>query len=241
MCNFKLLCIGRDEQLLESRVKILSLFYSVSAAPGIGESTKVRHQHFDLVLMCHSLVIEERRTATRLVREWWPNAKLLQIYVGGGEPEGEGFDAQVRGLDGPRALLQSVEKLLPLKNGDSLSGSGRKPADLGEGRGMKNWNRRAKDQITFLLPLSERMKDSHALLGTSQRCIEAAQISISNARNTLASSMQRITTSHELITMCDQRLRSYGALCSKGNFSAGAKGAERLDKGMPMLGTQADS
>jgi hypothetical protein len=137
--------------------------------------------------------------------------------------------------------LRSVEELLPVEDGDSVSGSGSTPVDLRAQREMNNWNRRAKDKTRLLLPLGARTGGIHALLGTSQRCIEAAQISIANTRNTLVSSMQRISTSHELITMCDQRLRSYGALCSKGNLVLGEKRAEELGKRMPMLDIQADS
>jgi hypothetical protein len=138
-----------------------------------------------------------------------------------------------------------VEELLPVEDGDRVSGSGGKLGNSHRRRDSKNSNLRANDQTRFFLPVGERISYSHALLGTSQRCIEATQFSIANARNTLMSSLERISTSHELITMCDQRLRSYSVLCSKENLVPGEKRAEglpeELEKRMPMLHIQADS
>lgn len=211
MCNCKLLCFGRDAQLVESRVRILSLHYSAAGVNSVGNLRTLRDQEFDVVLLCHSLASEDRRAAILFIRERWPNAKLLQIVNVRRGQELCGADAEVGALDGPRALLRSVEELLSAQPGHVFRGCEPKPAQMPTHTATRNGSGRAS-QLSWTLPGADRISYCHDLLGASQRCMQLARGSMVSMRETLANSMARITTSKELIARCDDRLQSYGGL-----------------------------
>lgn len=112
MRKTSLLCIGRDELLLETRLRVLSLRYLARGARNIEEMNDVIAEHFDLILFCHSLSDEQRDTAVVFARKNWPNAKLLGISEMDTEWRRGIFDAEVGAWEGPDALLRSVEQLL---------------------------------------------------------------------------------------------------------------------------------
>jgi len=210
MCGCKLLCVGRDVQLVESRVQILSVHFSARAVNSAG-GLKTLGEEFDVVLLCHSLEGEERSAATHYVRKRWPSAKLLQIVKAGRTQESDGADAEVGGIAGPRALLRSVEELLSRKPDHALRKCGLRTTKLPERRTIKTGERTCS-QMNWVQRATDRIAHCNALLGSSRLCMQAAEGSMVSIRTTLANSMARISTSKELIARSDDRLQSYGAL-----------------------------
>lgn len=112
MPKINLLCVGRDELLLETRLRVLSLQYPARGARNIDEMNDMIAEHFDAILFCHSLTTAERNAAAVFAREHWPKARLLEITGPDTHFEAGLFDAEVGALEGPTALLRSVKRLL---------------------------------------------------------------------------------------------------------------------------------
>lgn len=105
----RVLCVGQDKDLLDTRVRLLSLYYSTTGARGVSEMNGLADLAFDVVVLCHSLGSKERAAVISVARERWPKAKLLGITMRQSHPD---VDAEVGALDGPRALVRAVNQLL---------------------------------------------------------------------------------------------------------------------------------
>jgi hypothetical protein len=68
-------------------------------------------KQFDVVVLCHSLSSDECDLAAAIVRDRWPAAKILALSVERSSCW-TSADRIVRGLDGPSALLQAIDRLL---------------------------------------------------------------------------------------------------------------------------------
>ncbi len=67
---------------------------------------------FDVVLLCHSLSSEECDLAATTARRRWPEAKILALAVERSSCQSYAQHT-IRGLDGPRLLIQAIEHLVP--------------------------------------------------------------------------------------------------------------------------------
>ncbi len=112
MRSRKLLCFGRDAYLLETRLRVLSRSYTAQGVTSLSEMMRLDAEEFDLVLLCHSLLSDERDAAAGYVRERWPKAKLLGMFGLTFERNDNQMDAEVQALDGPRVLLRTIDGLL---------------------------------------------------------------------------------------------------------------------------------
>jgi hypothetical protein len=108
----RVLCISRDPRLLESRHLVLARKYETVTVGSVEEMSSLPASgQFDVIVLCHSLSSEECEVSAELVRVRWPNAKIVALSV---EQDGcfDGADEIVRGLDGPRVLLGTIDHLL---------------------------------------------------------------------------------------------------------------------------------
>jgi hypothetical protein len=113
----KLLCVGSDVRLLDTRLCVLSLRYVATAVTSLEELKFLAAEDLDAVVLCHSLSHSDCQTAVSIVRDKWPAARLLQITLPGAGGSLYGVDAWVGALEGPGALLRSVEELLSQEEG----------------------------------------------------------------------------------------------------------------------------
>jgi len=148
----------------------------------------------------------------------WPNVKLLEITRQPIDSYPFPADAQIAGLNGPRELLRAAEEMLQPNTVPSgnLPANGRRTSEVpSSGRSKKNGPIGTREHPKPPLTLAEPLTNAQDLLGTSQLCIELSRGSFDSTREALASTMNRITRSKEIIAKCDEHLRSHGPLCSK--------------------------
>jgi hypothetical protein len=95
---------------------VLESRYEVVAAPCLEELQEVTTDHdFDVILLCHTLSSEDCDLATSIARVRWPNAKIVALSVERSSCA-KYADQIVRGLDGPRLLLRTIDNLMPAQH-----------------------------------------------------------------------------------------------------------------------------
>jgi DNA-binding response OmpR family regulator len=109
----RVLCVSSDQRLRETRRLILSKFYEAACVSGVAEVEVMPGSlDFDVVLLCHSLPAGEAERCVRIARHRWPGAKIVALSFEAGVYS-QYADGVVRGLDGPRHLLATIDHLLP--------------------------------------------------------------------------------------------------------------------------------
>lgn len=105
--EIRVLIVSRDEMLLRTRELLIGAYFH---ATGVGRPSEAKAQlqamHFDLVILCHSLLTGENQMLGDLAHHQTPPAKVLAL---GPRTEGTGWrpwaDDQI-GVDaGPFGLL----------------------------------------------------------------------------------------------------------------------------------------
>ena len=74
--------------------------------------TLLSDEEFDVILLCHMLSVEECDSSMQIVRARWPGAKIVALSVEQGGCS-QAADRNMRGLDGPRLLLDTIDQLQP--------------------------------------------------------------------------------------------------------------------------------
>jgi DNA-binding NarL/FixJ family response regulator len=109
--SIRVLCFSRDPLLLESRQQVLATKYE-SVTVGTTEEMMALAScvQFDVIVFSHTISAEECDLCAEIVRTRWPEAKIVALSA---EQEGcsEAADRVVRGLDGPRVLLNAIDQL----------------------------------------------------------------------------------------------------------------------------------
>jgi hypothetical protein len=109
----RVLCIGRDSRLLQTRQWVLQAHFESERVSSIAELEALDDSKcFDLIIFCHTLSHEECRKAAKIARSRWQGVQLLALSshtLACGPPV---CDQIVFGLDGPGVLLQKVEQML---------------------------------------------------------------------------------------------------------------------------------
>ena len=110
--NIRVLCLSRDHRLLQTRQMVLASRYSAIAVGNVAElSALPADLHLDVVLLCHTLSKDESELAARIARERWPGVRILTLSAERSNPSTYA-DGTIRGLDGPRRLLQAIDGLV---------------------------------------------------------------------------------------------------------------------------------
>jgi|SRR5579863_6177813 len=107
----RVLCFSRDPLLLKTREQVLSTRYEGVAVSSVEELKALdTDEGFDVVLLCHTLSVDECELSAQVVRVRWPHAKIVAMSL---EQGGcfEAADRIVRGLDGPGLLLNTIDQL----------------------------------------------------------------------------------------------------------------------------------
>lgn len=108
----RVLCFSREAVLLETRQQVLNKRYSVVGVNSVEEMMALDPGlEFDVVILCHTLSVNDCDFSTQFVRARWPGAKIVALSV---EQKScsEIADRVVRGLDGPRFLLNTIDQLV---------------------------------------------------------------------------------------------------------------------------------
>lgn len=109
----RVLCFGRDLDLLRTRTQVLARKYDAVELSDVDELECLPAEPaFDLVLLCHSVSLEDCRTSAEIVRDRWPQAKVMALTTGASRvPYGEA-DAVIMSLQGPVVLLRAIDLLM---------------------------------------------------------------------------------------------------------------------------------
>lgn len=112
--NLRIFLIGSDSSLLFYRAAVLrQAGYDVQMSSPEAASPVLQKASFHLVMLGHSLTVDQIFDLTALVRERNPRTKVLMIQ--GADPlpsPSPVFDATILGLDGPSVLLHTVQRLV---------------------------------------------------------------------------------------------------------------------------------
>ncbi len=109
----RVVCFGRDLELLRTRVQVLSRRYDAVEVASVDQLAALPAEPaFDLVLLCHSLSREECRASAEIAEQCWPQAKVMVLTAGGSEALYERADAVVASIQGPVVLLQAIDRLI---------------------------------------------------------------------------------------------------------------------------------
>lgn len=110
-----ILMIGRDPTLMTYKAAVLATanLSVATASPAEAESLLVHDANYKLVILSHTLEPNEALHIQQEFRARQPGTRLLLMLGPGGSPLNYGlFDAALRGLDGPAALIGKVRELL---------------------------------------------------------------------------------------------------------------------------------
>lgn len=111
--NATILMLGADTQLLEMRRRILvGHGFNVLIAERAAEAKKLMRQGpVDLFIFCYTLTNDECNEALEAAKTIQPETKILSLEAGQWTCAEETADAVVSMLDGPRNLLNVVDKM----------------------------------------------------------------------------------------------------------------------------------
>ena len=114
-----ILSVSCDPSLLTTREMILrAAGYKVLSVLGVeGALAQAGSNHFDLVIIGHSIPIEDRRGILQRVRQF-SKAPVLSLWKVGPEEVLDAADYQLEASEGPIALLDMVRKIFD--GGDGL-------------------------------------------------------------------------------------------------------------------------
>jgi DNA-binding response OmpR family regulator len=102
--------------LLESRRLVLEHagFHVQPVSDFAHLNSAARSGPVELFVLCHSLSAQQCSEAIMLIHNQWPQAKILILHTGVAKCEARVTDETLNAMEGPRALLQTVRKMMGL-------------------------------------------------------------------------------------------------------------------------------
>jgi hypothetical protein len=104
---------GKDERLLDTRRLVLERFgYRVFMATTLSEVRHLCADGIGLLMLCHTVSVQESEAVVALAQERWPGARKLFMSVGElGWPMTSSHDV-VSATDGPEMMIAAVGRLV---------------------------------------------------------------------------------------------------------------------------------
>ncbi|HEX4156156.1 MAG TPA: hypothetical protein VHY48_11130 [Acidobacteriaceae bacterium] len=108
------LIFGHDTTLLGTRALILGRdgFQVLTTTDAAETNHILARQSVDLLILCHTLSEQERRTALALARAAHPPLRALALVANATRYTAEGPEVTLSTLDGPRTFLAAVHELI---------------------------------------------------------------------------------------------------------------------------------
>jgi hypothetical protein len=98
----------------ETRRLVLQVKYDTVLVCGLKELAFLASgAPFDAIVLCHTLTVDERIGCLGFAQGVWPSARIVSVACGSQDTPPE-FGTVVFGLEGPEALLNSVQQMLAL-------------------------------------------------------------------------------------------------------------------------------
>ncbi|MEO6923743.1 MAG: hypothetical protein ABI142_07960 [Bryocella sp.] len=114
-----IICFGKDELLLQTRSWILERRFHVAVATSLASLSEVLEQmtaesvSIELLILCQTVPQKEARAATVLLRQYFPDARVLKMLGSLSANWLMDLENQFDPNLGPAALLERVTQLLP--------------------------------------------------------------------------------------------------------------------------------
>ena len=109
----RILTAGSDEYLVDTRVLILARSYEAAGCPPEKVVELLRRQHFDLLLVCHSISHEDGTRLIAKVHEQFPSLLVLRIISELSPPIARPISTKVVLADfRPEVWIRAVDEML---------------------------------------------------------------------------------------------------------------------------------
>ena len=110
----RVLVVSRDEMLLRSREMILGAFFAVRSAGRFSEARALLTSNsFDLIVLCHSLTVDECERLAAMARERMPRCQVLAMSPSLRETASKPWADKQLGVDaGPYGLLKKCAEMV---------------------------------------------------------------------------------------------------------------------------------
>lgn len=109
----KVLSIGKDPLLVETRAKILSSRYLSEVEDPSKALTRLKQDHFDLLLVCYSTPEDEASEIVRSAHEEFPHLCIVRLLSVGSPPIEAPVAHRIVTVDcHPQRWISAVEELL---------------------------------------------------------------------------------------------------------------------------------
>jgi DNA-binding NtrC family response regulator len=109
----RILVIGADTTLINSRASILNKSYETITAHPNATMEHLHAQHYDLLLVCHSMPYEEASSLIHQAHAEYPHLCIVRLLAPGAPPVSKPIAHAVVTVDyNPEVWLRVVEKLL---------------------------------------------------------------------------------------------------------------------------------
>src|SRR3974390_592022 len=109
----RVLVVSRDEMLLRTRQMILGTFFAVRGAGRFSEAKALLDgNRFDLLVLCHSLTVDECEKLCLLARQQNPRPLVLAMSASSHAATRPWADKQIGVDEGPYGLLKKCAEML---------------------------------------------------------------------------------------------------------------------------------
>jgi DNA-binding NtrC family response regulator len=108
------LVFGRDHQLVHTRSLILEKAgFRVRTASSLPDIQQLLSEPtMDVMLLCHSLSIQECADALTITHERWPRIQTIALVSGSSDCGSKSVDTVIEVTEGPAKLISAVRKHL---------------------------------------------------------------------------------------------------------------------------------
>jgi DNA-binding response OmpR family regulator len=108
----RILLVGNDDKLQETRALILNQRWSTFLARPNDAMRSLEAEQPDLVILCHTLCRDEAQALVRACRDKFHEARILALEARIGSARELKADAVVETMLGPQPMLSAIEVLL---------------------------------------------------------------------------------------------------------------------------------
>jgi hypothetical protein len=107
---FRILSVGNDPWLLETRAAVLLYTGAeVDSADARSARRVVILRRYDLLILCHSVSMEDASDLKQMCRSYWPESRTLLLGADiRRDAKPIDSDSTLRSLEGPVALIRKV-------------------------------------------------------------------------------------------------------------------------------------
>jgi hypothetical protein len=112
----RILLVGHDRTLLTTRASIVNTRWSAENASPREVFSFLDQEPFDVMILCHSLEHAESASLIRLVKQNFPETRILALEKSRGTASQLEADATAVTVEGPTEMCSQIQTLLGEQN-----------------------------------------------------------------------------------------------------------------------------